>query len=877
MPLKKKLDVNHVQSSTVNVSPKDELSLSNESMKRSNDNVSSKVPSHPKDSNMSSMVPSHQKEKEFGAARLSRKDKFDLESKEKKLGTARMRRKERIRFRLKNGTAYQVPNDWEELYDEKTSYEVTNSKMTKGKSDYCDSLKKRVFNDWNEVYKSKTTQEIDNVPKIEKGMRQSTPKTVKKLSSRWNGKDLASIEADKNKLLGLCEKGIIKKDTSRKTRDINSDDETDNSSIQIRIKSKPVTLGDFIPIARTQPLSKNDSSDSESNLQQNKDLMLQPSIQLSENKEKSDVELSNKGKTEIKRPYLHMTRLPDDELEGISNKPSTNPFISQLPDDLMDEVKIEPPRKTFNTKTQNSLKVHFCIYGIHYYAKRVCDSLFTRVDSLLDEMPQRSLENFADAFRRLISGIENLRFSHLRDAKLKCQDKYCRWREIDISDDKPIEMCCGHSGFGILSNSLAFEIKLTNVSEDEYRLKKLLNGDYDKENFRISYLMKRHKKALALLEKCKSKRFDDLIDQFTNVLFREVFILFESLPDEESSELRKSISKFNESAWRMRELECRLQDDENLLCCIPFRKRMGYETEAQSTSSVEEKEVSPYSTDAYSTFEFKTKREYRKVFPLPKSELEEFILAEKRDLLMKNGSEIPKWMSEQCKPTWMTSPLAEPEQCQPTGMVTPVLSEQCQPTMTTYDKYHSHEWECSDDETYVKPRVLSPRSQAELDSHFIERLKQLSETDENVPEGCRIESIEIIRTDENVLDVHDFETYEFAKTDENVFEDCKNEANILEIETNIASDDDISESESEQLSYDEFEYSSERDEEKYDYCTSPGCTRRTKRLSPTSMAKLQEPINRCINNLVKAIVSDHNAVAESYSSDLKTEEGDINL
>ncbi len=93
-------------------------------------------------------------------------------------------------------------------------------------------------------------------------------------------------------------------------------------------------------------------------------------------------------------------------------------------------------------------------------------------------------------------------------------------------------------------------------------------------------------------------------------------------------------------------------------------------------------------TDAYSTFEFKTKREYRKVFPLPKSELEEFILAEKRDLLLKNGSEIPKWMSEQCKPTWMTSPLAELEQCKPTGKVTPVLSEQCQPTMTTYDKYH---------------------------------------------------------------------------------------------------------------------------------------------------------------------------------------------
>ncbi len=163
--------------------------------------------------------------------------------------------------------------------------------MTKGKSDYCDSLKKKVFNDWNEVYKCKTTQEIDNVPKTEKGMRHSTPKTVKKISSRWNGKDLASIEADKNKLLGWCEKDIIREDTVKKTRDINSEDETDSSSIQIRIKSKPITLGDFIPNARTQPLPKNDLSNSENDLQQNIDLMLQSSIRLSENKEKSDIEI----------------------------------------------------------------------------------------------------------------------------------------------------------------------------------------------------------------------------------------------------------------------------------------------------------------------------------------------------------------------------------------------------------------------------------------------------------------------------------------------------------------------------------------------------------------------------------------------------------
>jgi hypothetical protein len=242
---------------------------------------------------------------------------------------------------------------------------------------------------------------------------------------------------------------------------------------------------------------------------------------------------------------------------------------------------------------------------------------------------------------------------------------------------------------------------------------------------------------------------------------------------------------------------------------------------------------------------------------LPKSELEEFILAEKRDLLLKNGSEIPKWMSEQCKPTTMTSPCAELEQCKPTEIVKPVLSEQCQPTMTTYDKYHSHEWECSDDESYVRPQVLDSESQAELDSQFAERIKQLTRTDENALDGCKIE------------------TNKLTKTDENVFENCKNEANILETEINVVSDDNISDTDSEQLSYDEFEYSSERDEEKYDYCTSPGCTRRTRKLSPTSLARSQEPITKCVNNLVKVIVDNHkDTIAESYSSDLKTEEGD---
>jgi len=851
MPLEDKIGYDH--SSKVDEHLKDENLLSDDAMKRSKDNVSSKVPPHLKDNNMSSMVPQHQKEKEFGAARLSRRDKFEIESKNKKLGTAQMRRKERLSFRQRNGAAYQVPNDWEELYDEKTTHKVTNNKMTKGKSDYCNSLKQKVFNDWNEICEKKNTHEIDAIktpvrkgaannetfePKMLSGKKgQFNPKTIKKNNSRWNGTELKQIEADKSKLLDWYENGIITDATTHKTRNFRSKSETDNSSVDRKVKSRPITLGDFLPNIKIQ--SKSDLNLENNDLQSDDSKSQQPA-QISECKENSENVSSIDSKPELKRSYLFVSRLPDDELKEVSTKLSTGPFISQLPDgDELNEVKT----KTFDTQKQKSFKTHFCIYGIHYYAKRVCDSLFTQVDSLLDMLPQRQLENFADAFRQLISGIENLRFSHYRHENLKCFGKYCRWREIEISADEPIERCFSHSPFGLLSDLLAFEVKLTNVSENEYRLKKLLGDDYNKDDFRITYLMKRHKKALDLIEVNKSKSFAERIDQFTNILFREVFILFESLPEDESCKLRKSINRFNESAWKMRELENQLKEGEDLQCCIPFRKQMSCETKAQSSTvskTAQEKEGSTSSSNAYSVFEFKTRREYRKVFPLPKPESVELVLTQKRDLLMKNGSKIPEWMSEQCKPTTMTSPCAELEQCKPTGIVTQNLFDQCSPTVTTYDKYHSDEWEHSTDEGYVKPPELSHEEQTEMYSHFTETIKRLKGTDENVLDDRKIDS--------NTLN-----------------------------ETNVLNDDNISDDDSSECNLSDFEYSSERDEEKYTYCTSPGCTYRSRKLSPSSYAIRQKVLDDVADKIVEKIFEQRRSnITESSPSELKTEEVETN-
>jgi hypothetical protein len=279
------------------------------------------------------------------------------------------------------------------------------------------------------------------------------------------------------------------------------------------------------------------------------------------------------------------------------------------------------------------------------------------VEILIEELPKRQLNSFADAFRRLIFNIENLRFCHQRNPLLCCTNHFCRWKDIEISLDEPKERCFSDASFGALKNLMIFEIKLSKVSNNEYRLKQVLGDSYESGRPML-YSMRRFKKALDIYESGKINTFAERIDQFVNIIYREAFILLESLPGEESDELRRSLHAFNRAAWEMREVEDKLKEDWLLRCCNVFRKQRQCDTEVQAQyTKVRSEEDEESSSSSDSTFSYLCRCEYMKTNPSPLV----------NPVLRHKGSEGQNVVDYQRKSAADSIQTATYEQCKPTA------------------------------------------------------------------------------------------------------------------------------------------------------------------------------------------------------------------
>ena len=132
---------------------------------------------------------------------------------------------------------------------------------------------------------------------------------------------------------------------------------------------------------------------------------------------------------------------------------------------------------------------------------------------------------------------------------------------------------------------VSFEAKLTLVESPRYRLKTLLSdlSEYTSAKNPPDYLLnKKFRKVLNALDDHKSKGFSDYMDQFVNLIFREAFILLESLPKKESAQLQKSINEFNATSWEMRDLGG--ESDSEIQCCGLLQSKKVGNTKVSSDS-----------------------------------------------------------------------------------------------------------------------------------------------------------------------------------------------------------------------------------------------------------------------------------------------------
>jgi hypothetical protein len=242
-----------------------------------------------------------------------------------------------------------------------------------------------------------------------------------------------------------------------------------------------------------------------------------------------------------------------------------------------------------------------------------------------------------------------------------------------------------------ISDLISFEIKLAQVDSPRYRLKTLMRDTFspmESGRYTDYHLNSKYKKALELIESHKSKGISENVDQFVNMIFREVFVLLESLPEKESIELRKSIAAFNDATWRMRELEEEeLRKEKRLSCCGLFRSRDRRETEAGSSLdsdfSVTDQEIAISESDVAKSVQ---------------ATLEHFAA-------MRANVNSP----EQCRATVMAECFIPPKQSSPTVMV----------------EYNSPDWQPQSDEgenELPDPSIV----EEEAKQVVIERLGKLS-------------------------------------------------------------------------------------------------------------------------------------------------------
>ena len=105
----------------------------------------------------------------------------------------------------------------------------------------------------------------------------------------------------------------------------------------------------------------------------------------------------------------------ENQHDVISERPLRNGFATnETDDDIIDFALNLSAQASDDEKLEEKRdRIPMCIHGVHYHLERISKSLFTETELILETLPLRQLNEFAEAFRNLIASVEDLRFCHL--------------------------------------------------------------------------------------------------------------------------------------------------------------------------------------------------------------------------------------------------------------------------------------------------------------------------------------------------------------------------------------------------------------------------------------------------------------------------------
>jgi hypothetical protein len=474
--------------------------------------------------------------------------------------------KEKIGFRARNGAVYQLPLTEKESVDERNQ-----------KTSNADNLSKEMPN-YFEILRKTVKAEI-------KESKERKPSKIPVTNPRWNKKHQREIEQDKRSLQSWFEHGIDSRAYAPKSSNNDSESEQDNSERyvnRLRVKKQP-TLGDYVPSFKlrtensgSQP-AVNDSQPAVNDSQPANESM---SYEL-EDESTSPWELAlTAQQCERLRNVLRDTRYqsqmvckefysrvgePYPGCCGPLNDPNIDSecgekeSLTSVLKDLKRYIEYFTSFSGFDNEEYTHLtytqgKMPLCIHGIRYQIKRCCEAIISEGIALLDLLPEDQVTFFSQEFRRLISSIDNTQKCHMTKKLVPCMHKFCRWEEIDIPVINVRERMLYHSSTP-KNDMIAFEVKRAQVSSIYRRIDLTLGTEViEKEKYVSPY---KYSRAMKEFDISKSELMSNRLNQLMNVVYRETFLLMESLPRQEVKVLRENIDMFNFATYEMRDKELR--------------------------------------------------------------------------------------------------------------------------------------------------------------------------------------------------------------------------------------------------------------------------------------------------------------------------------
>jgi hypothetical protein len=253
-----------------------------------------------------------------------------------------------------------------------------------------------------------------------------------------------------------------------------------------------------------------------------------------------DVSIKSEINVDDSNPVMNMIKNEVSSDEGACVNDVTND--ENVNEKMESEISTEPEKK----------RIPLCIHGIKFQVNSFTQNIHSLAIIMLDDMPLNKINAFAEALKILNQAIMSLRYEWDASIYSDCKEDDCTWNTL-ISSEGESDIRYSNYVSPDHCQVIEFRVKLITMNEPSYVPK---SRDY------------------SVVE------MGEVLSFFINAIYREAFILLESVNKDKVDFLRREIKRFivTSREWQEEDETPVSATECGPACCHWHRKRDEAET-----------------------------------------------------------------------------------------------------------------------------------------------------------------------------------------------------------------------------------------------------------------------------------------------------------